>query len=205
MRYFLTLTPFLALGVGAVLNVLWGQGRWIRNTARFLFLSVLLIQGSIFVYRTRDSWAVALGRQSAESYLREHERSFKGYEFLKQNCKPGESVYVAGEMRSFYDQGVYAVISTPDMREVLQRRPGGVDAYVQQARFDYIWVDENGMDEALTNLLVRDYEKVFSYNFFEKPQKFQFRIYRRKAASESGGFMNEVQKGLVPLAYTLFM
>ncbi len=181
IRYILALLPFLALGCGVALNALWDQKRLAGVAIRVLFVLVIIIHSALFLYRTRDSWGVITGLQSTEDYLREHERSFKGYEYLKQNLKPGERVLVSGERRYFYDQGTLPIIVMPAERQALEKADDSFEAYLKRECFALVWVEESsGVEPFLAKELEKNYTRVFMYSFTEKPKKFSYSIYRRK-------------------------
>jgi len=180
-RFFLSVAPLLAMGAGAAVRKLRAvEGKALKGAARLFFISVLALHAGIFVYRTRDAWGVALGRTGAVEYLATHERSFKGYQFLESRVKTGEKVLNSAEPKYFYGSLRGMVINAPSLRRSLDKVGMTLTQYLDEQKFDYIWLLHGFNPELFGYVRSRGYEEIYHYEFVEKPVTFRYSIWARR-------------------------
>jgi len=178
LRFFLTLVPFLSIGVAVVLCELAQKGRAFSRWALTVCAVVLALHGSIFLYRTRNAWEVLAGTVDPITYLSRWERSFRGYQFLKESVKKGERVLNAAEIRNFFDPLEDTVFLSSFLKDKLSREEKSLRNYLEENRFAYIWVYEHTDPEVFDFIAHHGYEKVFFYAFEERPALYRYEIYR---------------------------
>lgn len=180
VRFYLAVVPVLSIGAGVAIDALTRRGPWLRRMTLGIFLAVATLHGSLYVYRARDVWPVVLGRVTPEAYLATHERSFRGYLYLKQNAKPGDRILNSAEIRHFYAENPGIVMNTVFFREELKKNGGTLDDYLKANHFDYIWIEEE------SDLRVRfereGYETVYSYDFTEGPASWRYLILKSSSS-----------------------
>ncbi len=105
---------------------------------------------------------------SAREFLMAKERSFAGWEFLRQNIEPWERVLNLAERRTFYKHKDTKQIDMTLMYQAELDKAGITHAeLIQKERFEYIWLNEVEAGPDLKDELAKNYRKVFVYTFHE--------------------------------------
>ncbi len=178
-RFFISVVPFLALGAASAFLRLRSMGALSRAISRTVVAILLVLHSAIFVYRTRADWPVVSGRVSAEHWLLENERSFKGFDFIRKHVDAGATLLNAAEVRYFYAPDDRRITHFPHLDTRLNKEGGSLERFLIDQPFDYIWIS-NTPDPAIANALKHyAYEPVFTYDFTEKPDTFHNIIFKR--------------------------
>ncbi len=178
-RFFLSAIPLLCVSTAASLCFLMNKTKWLKCVAGIVLSVVIVLHLGIYIYRTRDLWAVWLGRTGPYQYLMKHERSFEGYSYLKQHIKAGERLFNAGEGRQFYSPLRERVFYNEPFLEALRKKGLTLSRYLDEERFEYLWISRQS-DEAVSEYVrTGPYREVFSYSFKEGTADFYFHIYKR--------------------------
>ena len=86
----------------------------------------------------------------------------------------------AAEVRYFYTPDNLIVDHFPQVRTQLQKEGISLESYLENGKFDYIWIASDPPVPVITNYLEKNsYKLVYSYDFAEKPTTFHYSIYRR--------------------------
>lgn len=176
-RFFLTIIPLFSVGVGVALARLMGAGRRIRLLAVGTFAAILLVQGGYFIYRLRNVWPAALGREPAASYLGRLERSFEGHRYFKEEARRAGKIFNAAEPRIFYDETGRMTADTAQLRKSVGGSSASLWAFLDREGFDYLWLRKPSDLEGYARS--RGYEPAHSYRFREGPAEYQFLIYSK--------------------------
>jgi hypothetical protein len=182
VRFFLSLAPVASIGAGWSLDQLTKIKSAGSRFVWALFAAVLLTHAAVYGYRARQAVAVVLERETVENYLTRRERSYKGYNYLKQNARNGEKIFNAAEPRYFYNQSPGMVVNSPGLRRSLEKKGLALTEYLDSENFDYFWLLRGFQPEIFEFVAQAGYEEVFSYQFVEKPVMFDYVILRRRAS-----------------------
>jgi hypothetical protein len=197
-RFFLSVAPVMSVAAGAMLERLKSGSRLLRQAVLAAVALVFLIHTGIFVYRTRDSWSVALGKTSATDHLLAHVRSFRGNEYLRKQMKDGEQLLFAGDVQYFYNENKNVIWDCFPLRVVLHEEGRTLAQFLSGERVDYVWVGEEedpaktphpawALNKEVWDLVrERGYELAYQYEFKEGPTTFKNYIYRRERVAEPG-------------------
>jgi len=179
VRFFIAVAPFLSIGAAIAFMRLVSGGKFLRSVAVTITAALLVLHMGIFVYRLRDAWSVVLGKVSAEAWLIDHERSFRGFDYLRSHAKPGEKILNAAEVRYFYAQDSLNITHLPQENVRLRKLGLKLQDLLETEKFDYVWAVEP-FDPALqTYLKDKGYRVAYSYEFTEKPDIFRNSIYHK--------------------------
>jgi len=179
VRFLISVTPFLSLGAGTAFVRGRLNGKLLKIVSWLVIGPILLLHLGIFFYRLKDKWPVVLGSKSARKWLWEHERSFKGFDYLQQHAKPEDKILNAAEVRYFYTPERLKVIHWPQEIVRLKKQNILVQDYLASEKFDFIWVVAPAEKAFQDYIKDNGYAPVFNYEFTEKPDTFKNTIYRR--------------------------
>lgn len=182
-RFYVSVAPLAALAAGWSLHRFYfARAFWLQRLTAACLGAVLLFYSAVFVYRIRNDWKPVFGAQSAAEYLRENERSYKGWEWIRQNVRPEHRVLNAAEVRCFYAPRGLSVQHLVEQDVLLRKMGVRVQGLLQWNNYDFIWVTDDTPKPVLDYVAKNGYEPVYEYTFSEKPAVFVNRIYRRAAA-----------------------
>lgn len=179
VRFYLSIVPVLALGVGVAVDFLIKIEGFIKKLVLLTMSILLVLHGGIYVYHARDAWDSWTGKASAKVYLENHERSFRGYMYLKENAKPADKVFIASEPRSFYRGTSEPVYYTDALKKEMRLKNESLDTFLDKKGFEYIWLLEGAEPGLEAYLRDRPYHKAFSYHFEEGGVIFRHVIYKK--------------------------
>ena len=108
-----------------------------------------------------------------------HERSFRGYWFIKNNAKTGERLFNTAEVRYFFNPMLNGMIydCTP-LRLDLQGKHLSMEQFLEKEKFSYIWTFDDTAADVRHYIATHKYKKVYSYDFTEKLAAFHYDIYQ---------------------------
>lgn len=178
VRFFASVIPLLTLlaAVGLVridrFNVVT------RKTAAVLVMLLAVIHIGLYTYRSRDSFKLLTGALSAYEYLAIKDRSFNGYAYLNANVAKGQTIYNAAAAERFYDADHLLTMDNIYTKREINKRYGSQLKYLQTVSPDYIWVSKGDKPEIQMFIIDRGYAKQFSYRFIEKPEIYEYEIYK---------------------------
>ncbi|OIO37745.1 MAG: hypothetical protein AUJ71_04630 [Candidatus Omnitrophica bacterium CG1_02_49_16] len=178
-RFYLALTPCLSVAAASVIYSFLGKKTWTRPVIAGFLTVILALHLGIFFYRLRSAWPVLFGKESAENYLMIHERSFRGYWFIKNNAKTGERLFNTAEVRYFFNPMLNGMIydCTP-LRLDLQGKHLSMEQFLEKEKFSYIWTFDDTAADVRHYIATHKYKKVYSYDFTEKLAAFHYDIYQ---------------------------
>jgi hypothetical protein len=182
-RFFLSVAPFLCVGAAVAIDRLSSRKGILRAAAVSVLSGILLLHAGIFAYRIRYALPFIAGRAGeAEDYLSAHERSFKGYLWLRDYARSGERVFNAAEGRRFYSPaGVLARMTWNEdlLWRELEKKGKSLGDYLEDQKFDLVWVN-NVPDPRIADYLSRaGYRPVYDYTFTEGNFEYRYQFFRR--------------------------
>ena len=71
-------------------------------------------------------------------------------------------------------------LDMPALRIALKEKGQTIQDYLAKERFEYLWTDPSVMAGEFSSWILDHYEKVYAYEFTEKPATFQYSIYKLK-------------------------
>ena len=188
-RFVLSVAPLFCIGSAVALDRLLSAGRLLRFTALSALCIILAAHAGIFVYRIRDALPFAAGRGTVEDYLSAHERSYKGYVWLRDHSLPEDRIFNAAEWRMFYCP--FAILNRTKLNEDslwkalgIHDYPEGADAlriFLEKEKFDLICVNDEPVPVIAKYLSDARYEEVYAYAFAEGGFTFHYKFYRKQA------------------------
>ena len=179
-RFYVSVAPFAAIAAGYSLeHYFLNRGKFLRLLTSCVLGATLLFYAAIFVYRVRDQWKLVAGVVSAEDYLLGHERSFRGWQYLKKNALPTDKILNAAEVRYFYAPPGLNIKHWP--QESVDRNQKGISisGYLAKENFDIIWVEKTADPAILKYINENPYNPIYHYVAKEKPDVFEYTIYRK--------------------------
>ena len=184
-RFFIAVTPFLSIAAAVGFARATAGGRLLRGVASGITAIILMLHLGIFVYRLRDVWPVVLGRQPAQAWLAEHERSFRGFDYLRNHVSADATVLNAAEVRYFYAPQNLRITHWPQAMVEFHKQGVSAEKYLQRHGFDYLWVSNTPEPAIAAYLEKKGYVPVFHYDFTEKPDIFWNVIYKKPFSAQS--------------------
>lgn len=179
-RFYLSVAPFLAVGSAVALSeILKEKNRLSKAAAVGAFALLIVLQSGIAWHRLGSVWGVVSGRQSGEAYLMEKERSFKGFLYIRDHAKPGDTVLNSGDVRHFYSAHPGTVMDTLFLRKELKEQEKTILDLLKEKQFDFIWHQDDPEVEAYAK--EAGYEAVYAYDFTEGPKTWRLTVYESPA------------------------
>jgi len=178
-RFYLSLVPLLAVGVGVSVANLTGKKGFLRTIGILVFVAVLFLHAGVYVYRLRNSWPVILGLESPKDYLSRFERSFNGYLYFQKNAKPDEKIFNFADVRHFYNANPGMLHCTPAFRAWLKAENKTIPDYLNEHPFEYIWLREDSEFHLQEYALSHGYRLVHAYEQREGAGLFRYQVFRR--------------------------
>lgn len=177
MRFYIAVAPFLAVGAGVAWTQIMGQTSLARYASALAVGAVLLMHTGIYVHRTQKAWPVVLGKIEARDWLTQHERSFKGFDYIQKHVAPDAKVFNGAEVRYFYAPLTHRIVHHPQIDVGLKKAGVLLGDYLKKNDFDCIWISDSS-DPAMSDFVkTHGYQPVFEYTFTEKPDTFYNQIY----------------------------
>ena len=181
LRFYLSAAPFLSVGAGyAAQSFLQKKdilSRILAGVLAFLFALHL----GIFVYRVRDALPVLTGKVSAHQYLLGHQRSFRAFDFVKTNMRPGDRIFNGAEVCYFYSPDPDLPIYEIPFRLWLATKRMSLSDYLKKENFRFILYGDGAPSELAHFIRETGYQEILSYDFYEKPALFHYQVYETKA------------------------
>jgi hypothetical protein len=179
-RFYLSVAPFLAIGAAVALSeMLREKNRALKAVVIGAFVFLIVLQSGIAWHRLGSVWGVVSGRQSGEAYLMDKERSFKGFLYIREHAKPGDTVLNSGDVRHFYSAHPGTVMDTLFLRKELKERGKSILDLLEEKQFDFIWHQDDPEIEAYAKKA--GYDAVYAYDFTEGPQTWRLTVYESPA------------------------
>lgn len=181
VRFLVAAAPFLSIGATAGFLYARSRGGIFKAAAVATVAALLFIHAGIFLYRVKNIWPVAAGRIDAETWLKENERSYKGYDYIRRHAAPEEKFLNAAEVRYFYAPEDRRITHLFQENVRLRAQTIPIVRYLESEKFDGIWVTDLSDPEILQFIRSHRYELVFSYEAREKPDTFRNFIYKKSS------------------------
>jgi hypothetical protein len=178
LRFFLSLTPVLSVGVGVVISYFVSRRDKTGYLVMIFFALCLFLHGGIYAYRLRECWPILSGSQTAHDHLLAKESTYRGAEFLKQNMKPGERFFNSGDVRYFYYPPKVMSWDTVELRRDLAKRGRTIRDYLAEHKFEWIMVTGDTEQDIASFVQDSPYHKIFEYEAAEKWKTYRYAFYR---------------------------